>query len=125
MGYFDEDLGVLNFCDDQAVNGMFEETEEFCVKNDIGYDRQSDHYCEYDAERVSFRPGMNHPVIIYTDSRGEEIVNGDTVREAKNLLAAVVSSTNNVDARIHEALRFLDDACRPIPDELQNFQLTS
>jgi hypothetical protein len=117
--YLDE--RVLRFRNDQAHIGEFETTEQFCMKHGIAFDRWSDHYCEYDAERVYFRPGMGVPVIRYADANGKEIVDGETVREALAKLHAAEPSLVLID----EAKRLLREACPEQPDELTKFEISS
>jgi len=108
MEYLKE--GVLEFCNDQAHNGEFERTEDFCVEHDIAFHRWSDHCCEYDAEIADFRPGMNSCVVRYSDSNANEIVCGKTVRQAMTVLKL---------GEVDEALQILAAACPAGPEALQ------
>lgn len=123
------DKTFLRFRNDRAENGEFEQTEEFCVKHDICFDRWSDHYCEYDAENVYFRSGMHAPLVTYADSDAKEIVCGATVREAiekldsfKENVGLPTLSTDHWE-NLDEGLRLLHDACPPLPDALAPFDI--
>lgn len=70
--------------DEEARYGQFDEIEGFCRENGIAYDRHSDGYCEYDPENVSFRPGMDEPVVETTDRQGHVLVNGDDLASLIN-----------------------------------------
>jgi len=63
---------VLRFCDEEACYGQFEKVEEFCEKNKLSFDRNSEAYCSYDAETVSFRPG--HRDCRFSDQNGNPLV---------------------------------------------------
>lgn len=122
-----DDESLLHLKDDQAHNGEFGVTERFCIDNNITFDRNSDHYMEYDGENVHWRPGMSEPQVTLSDSRGKEIVDGDTVRKALELLDAVVDPASEADAStvFHEARRFLHDACPELPPKLEKFEIVS
>ncbi len=117
------DDGFLVFKNDQAVNGEFQETEQFCMDHDIPFDRCSDHYCEYDAENVHWRPGMNSPMIRYADSHGSEIVDGATVREALSKLTSF--SYDHRTALVTEAEKLLQAACPELPPEFEKFEIVA
>ena len=53
-----DENGHLFLVNDEARYGMFEELEDFLCEHDIPYDRHSDARFEWDAENVTFRPGM-------------------------------------------------------------------
>ena len=46
---------ILILCDDQARWGQFEELEGFLLDRGIHFNRHSNSYCEFDAEKVFFR----------------------------------------------------------------------
>ncbi len=121
------DCGWLRLRQDQAVLGEFPETEQFCIDNGISYDRNSDHYCEYDAELLYWRPGMMEPTIRYADARGDEVVAGATVRKAMALLDGISKlSVLNVDAVttvLEKVARLLHDACPKLPPDLAPFEI--
>lgn len=117
--------GLLNLKNDQAYNGEFQETEEFCVEHNIPFDRWSDHYCEYDAEHAYWRPGMKSPFIIPVDSHGNQLICGDTVRKALKELNDS-SAPGSVDAHLEHvanALRLLREACPDLPPRLETFKI--
>lgn len=123
---------TLCFRCDQATNGEFQETEQFCLNHDISYDRWSDHYCEFDAENAYYRPGMDGPRMTLADSDGNEIVDGDTVRRAMAMIDKLAANglwgwededgTTPEDV-FSEAHRLLHDACPTLPDPLPKFQI--
>ncbi|KKM63519.1 hypothetical protein LCGC14_1510630 [marine sediment metagenome] len=124
---------VLLLKNDQACNGEFESTEEFCQKNGIPYDRWSDHYCEADGEKAYWRPGMESPTIHYADSQGCEVVCGATVRKAlaalKNFEASLSDRSENINVAlvfhggVAEAMKLLEEACPELPPKLESFEI--
>ena len=68
------DDGLLRLSNDEAAYGMFEELEKFLVRYGIAFDRRSDAKYGYDAEDVSFRPGMKKPVVCLADQGGNPMV---------------------------------------------------
>lgn len=125
--YLDENF-LLNLKCDQICNGEFAETEQFCIDNDISFDRWSDHYCEYDAENVYFRPGMSIPVMTYANSCEREVVDGKCVRKGMDLVNEFNANYNASDkasdwAKLEEGLRYLRDACPELPPKLEKFEL--
>ena len=125
-GYLN-DGGLLHLKQDQAVNGEFPETEQFCIEHGIAFDRNSDHYCEYNGENVHWRPGMNSVIVTYADSSGKEIVGGDTVRQAMKELTDSIApgSTEAHIDHIAVALRLLNDVCPELPPELEKFKIVA
>lgn len=121
--------GVLCFQNDRADNGEFELTENFCLRNNIPFNRQSDHFNEHDAENVHFRPGMNSPTITYADAHGNEIVDGDTVREAMGALDAAIEKwvSPNTDGLgvAKQVSQLLHCACPDKADELPKFEVVT
>jgi len=113
--------GLLNLRDVQARGGEFPETEQFCLDNGIAYDRWSDHYAEYDSEKASWRPGMDSPMTVYSDSNGNEVVGGKLVREALELLQDSVKA-KAAEARA-AAIRLLGKCCPPAPPKLKKFKI--
>lgn len=124
--YIDE-AGLLTLKTDSARNGEFENTESFCCENNLGYDRWSDHYAEWDAENVYMRPNMQGPVVTYADSDGKEIVDGETVRNALALLKEYFDEDNGGNAGVRsvrdEALECLEAACPELPPPLEKFEI--
>lgn len=126
LAYLDKNDNVLRFQNDQACNGEFEATEEFCQENGISFDRRSDHYCENDAENAYWRPGMNSTKIRYADASGNEIICGETVRKALKKLESFREASPgdpNKGNRVDAALRLLHEACPPLPPNLEPFRI--
>jgi hypothetical protein len=82
----DEDLadyangrdGALSFDDNEAVDGNFEELEEWLILNGIDFNRQSDGYCEYSPCLVMFRKGIGQLDFIL-DHDGHHVMRVDDV----------------------------------------------
>jgi hypothetical protein len=126
LEYLDGDS--LCFKCDQAHNGEFEKTEQFCLDHKIPYDRWSDRYCEWDAENVYYRPDMNGPMTTYADSRRNEIVCGETVRQAMAKVDAFIENYNASDRvrqKLTDAQRLLHDACPTLPEALPKFEIVA
>ena len=121
--------GILHFKDDEAPIGEFLHTETFCMEHGIAWDRNSDHYCEYDAENVYWRPGKNSSLVFrYANSNGHEIIAAAPVREALALLndAEGPSTRNPVSqALIERAIVLLNETCPELPPKLENFEIIS
>lgn len=118
----------LHLKNDQALNGEFSETEEFCKEHGIQFDRNSDHYCEYDAENVYWRPGMKQPLVVSANSRGNEIVEAAEIREALEKIVSYQQTWSHVDGERDEDLltaaeRLLKDVCPELPPELEVLNL--
>ena len=127
LQYLDES-GCLRFRCTRTENGEFEALEEFLVAHDIPYDRWHERYADLDSESVSFRPGMNAPTLLFVDARGDEIIDGETVREAIEKLDSFIKNYGTADrAQDWEALtdaqRLLHDACPEIPEKLEKFEI--
>lgn len=69
-----QDRRYLYFDDSEASYGMFEELEQWCRDHGLSYDRQSEHYGEYDPEYVWWRPGMTEPLSQATLESGEVVI---------------------------------------------------
>jgi len=120
-----DDSGLLHLKCDQAIDGEFPETEQFCLDNAIGFDRNSDHYCEYDAENCHYRPGMSGVVMTHADSSGHEVVDGECVRKG---LALIEKFNYDISyrsdwAKLDEGLRYLRDVCPELPPPLEKFEI--
>ena len=114
---------VLHLKDDQARGGEFSETEQFCMDNGIAFDRNSDHYYEYDGENCHWRPGMDSLVKTYGESEGNERADGGTVREALALLDSDENQEDSPLEKFDKAVLLLRKCCPPLPPELQNFEI--
>lgn len=135
--YLSENGSVLCLKHDQAVNGEFSETEQFCTEHNIPFNRWSDHYGEYSAENVYWRPGMKTPLFTCSNSAGHEVVDGAEVREAIEKLEPPVDQTlvaqaregiqllREWDARVREGIQLLRDICPELPPELEIFNITA
>ena len=133
LEYLEE--GVLRFQNAEAVNGEFSETEAFCIEHDIPFDRNSDHYCEYDGETVYWRPGMGRPTVVYADSSGNERADGVIVRQAMEMLDRLMDRLERVqggevlDVAVEgteseaDVQRLLHEACPELPPKLELFKI--
>lgn len=115
----------LTLRNDQAGNGEFEETEQFCVDHGIPYDRNSSHYQEYDGETAYWRPGMDSPFLTVVNSYGNEMVDGKIIRSAMILMASSISIGHGVvkSEFLERALKLLSDACPQLPPALEDFKI--
>lgn len=121
--YLTEDGKLLNLKCDQAVNGEFPDTEQFCMEHGIAFDRWSDHYCEYDGENASWRPGMNSPTVRYADSSGNEKISAAPIREVIEQLREYLDSQEHDPEVISGVLLTLDSVCPELPPDLEVFNL--
>ena len=125
--------GVLQFTNEDAENGEFSHTEDFCVKHGIAFDRQCGYWHEFNAEDVTFRPADDDsavPLVILRDFQGSEIVCGDTVRkgidELENWLirqGALAPVTG--DNFMTKAHTFFREACPIFAEDLPKFEVES
>ena len=100
--------GHLFLCDDQTRYGEFPELETTCRELGLSYTRWCEGYCEYDAEVIDWRPGMNEPLCRTGSNSGDAtFVPADEVRKALTHL-----ESNHV-GRARELLRKL---CPHVPD---------
>lgn len=72
--------GCLWFCDEEAVNGEFEELEGFCEENDISFCRKSGGSLDYSPEVKEFRSGMEGADVYNTDNEGNPSIKGGAVQ---------------------------------------------
>lgn len=131
--YSDESGQWLQFRDDQAVNGEFADLEDFLIENRISFDRRSSHYCEYDAENVYFRRsriGLDTLETTHVDSNGNEVICGETVRQALEKLDKYEQVAGKATAfqvedweNFAAGLRLLREACPEIPGPLPKFEI--
>ncbi len=125
--YLTDDGRLLTLKCAEAVNGEFPKTEQFCMNHGIPFDRWGDAYGDCDAENVYFRPGMDTPIVRYSDSSGNEVVDGDTVRQAMQKLTDSIAP-GSADAHVDylaDALRLLHDACPELPPALELFNIVA
>ena len=72
--------GTVRFTDDAALNGYFEELEEWLTRHGIDFDRHSDARYEYSAQNVYGR-GRNRPVEMRSDQCYADMVSAAMVRQ--------------------------------------------
>lgn len=100
--------GHLFLCDDQTRYGEFPELETACRALGLSYSRWCEGYCEYDAEIVDWRPGMNESVCRPgSNSSNATFVPAEEVRKA---LAHLQSN------HIGRARELLHKLCPDIPE---------
>ena len=99
--------GHLFLCDDQTRYGEFPELETACRELDLSYTRWCEGYCEYDAEVVDWRPGMNEPACRTGSNSGDA-----TFAPADEVRKALKHLESNHIRRARELLRKL---CPDIP----------
>jgi len=109
---------VLVFKNSLAVWGEFENTEKFCKKYEMPYDRWSDHYCEYSAEMVYFRPDICLSIVIDSD----ECKIGEI---RKDLIEGLSFDCSHVIDRekIMSALAKMTAICPELPQKLERFKI--
>ena len=98
-----DENGYLYLADSEARFGMFEELEAFCVKHGISFDRHSDAFAEYDAENVSYRPGMKEPDISHATQSGDTLLRAEEVQKVLDLLGTYTTG-NESKARLEEGI---------------------
>lgn len=102
--------GPLFLYDDHARNGTFETLETFLRRHHIAFDRHSEAKYEYDAEMVSYRPGMRKPFIWASTQNGEAFV-------SRTLIASALALLDR--HKTQQALRLLRQAIGPDVAPLQ------
>ncbi len=123
--------GVLQFTNEDAENGEFSHTEDFCVKHGIAFDRQCGYWHEFNAEDVTFRPSDDDsavPLVILRDFQGSEIVCGDTVRKATDAILYFQSNYDTSDRvsdweKLAKGITLLREACPVFAEDLPKFQV--
>jgi hypothetical protein len=105
--------GRLVLEDEQAAWGEFYELESVCRDLDLPYQRHSDGYWDCRPQLVFWRPGMEEPQSVTTDSDGGVQAPMDTLREARDLMKA---------GKAAEALALLDEAIIEV-SELPPFRI--
>jgi hypothetical protein len=118
----DADTGQLRLFDDQACFGHFNDLEAWLKEHGLPFDRQSDAYCEYDGETVSFRRDVG--VVWHVASQdGEPLVKADEVEQARDVLRRALQERSPERAR--EALQLLDQVLGPDVLSLPRFRITT
>jgi hypothetical protein len=97
------DSGTLVLQDDEARLGEFDAIERFCVENQVAFDRHSEARYDYNAENVSFRPGMKEPQVNMATADGDDFV--------------LVSDLRPLVEQAWESEEFLDRGVVPPRDE--------
>jgi hypothetical protein len=100
----------LFLCNDQTPYGYFENLEAFLHRHHIAFDRHSEAKYEYDAELVSYRPGMRKP-FIWTSNQNEEAL------VSRALIASTLTLLDR--HKTQQALRLLQQAIGPHVAPLQ------
>jgi hypothetical protein len=121
-----DESGHLHLADAEVRYGQFEELEAFCVQHGIPFDRHSDAKYEFDAENVSFRPGMEHPQQIFSNNNGDDLMDVDQVRPVAAELARLVTAElgrNELLAAVREASRKLSEALPPEVEPLPALEI--
>jgi hypothetical protein len=104
--------GVLRFVHAEKANGEFGELEGWLQENGIPFNRTTEQYHDYDAEDVTWLPGMDSPLVLYKDAMGNENIPGEVVREA--LQALITYSTigsSDRDQYLNRAIDLLKSVC--------------
>lgn len=125
LGYANTN-GHLHFCNAEACNGEFEQTEEFCVEHNIPFTRKSNCNGVYDAETAYFRQGMKQPRVEVCDVDGREIVCVEDVREVRKGIEKWLSGKDMKEFAhdLEIAVARLRKLCPdPVP-ELDKFEIT-
>jgi len=107
--------GPLFLYDDHARNGTFETLETFLRRHHIAFDRHSEAKYEYDAEMVSYRPGMRKPFIWASTQNGEAFVSRESIASTIMLLK---------NHKAQKALRLLQRELGPYVAPLQPLSFT-
>jgi len=113
LDYARKQDGRLYFEDDQASGGQFDALEVFLQQHDIPYERYSDNYAEYDAERVYYAPGMEEPFQRLEDNDGYAMMIGPELRKVRNYIQ---------NGEIDEALMLLKRHLEAFP-EIPKFEV--
>lgn len=124
FAYLDKE-SLLSFECDNAEIGEFKATEAFCWQHKIPFNRESDSYAGYLGEQAYYRPGMQTLLITFFDDTGVEVVRGDSVREAIDLLEKYFIELDShphpgSDSRL-VSMKILRGVCPKIPEKLKTF----
>lgn len=100
-----EGVEVLCLCYEYARWGEFETLEPFLQRYEIPFTRLTMGVCEYDSERIEFRPDSGR-VEYVTNGSGEPVIATTKVREVELLLTrALTSREPRSFKRLETALR--------------------
>jgi len=72
---------TVEFYNDQARGGMFEEIETWCQSHGLTYVRHSEAKFEFDAELAWWQPGMEHPNTVVSNNAHEVLINIVVIQE--------------------------------------------
>jgi len=87
--------GIITIRDYEAVNGEFEDLENWCEENNVSYTRYSAGYSEYMPERKDFRAPNFINIEITTDE-------GDTAIRLADVLKIIEEYPNDILQKIRE-----------------------
>ena len=73
------DNEYLEMSDGEASNGMFEDLENWCMKHDLTYQRNSDACGDESAEEVYWAPGMRGPIFNKTDQNNDVVIDREEI----------------------------------------------
>lgn len=78
--------GFLFLCNDQTFYGYLKNLEAFLHRHHIAFDRYSEAKYEYNAELVSYRPGMREPFNWIATQSEKALVSRKSIASALTLL---------------------------------------
>lgn len=110
--------GFIKFIHVEKGNGEFVDLESWLQENGIPFNRTTEQKDEYDAEDVTWLPGMDSPLVLYTDAMGNENIPGKIVRQALQALINynTAGGAADRDQYLNLALNLLKGVC---PELLQ------
>jgi len=76
------DQEPVEFYDEQASYGHFEDLETVCRELGLTYAVHSEAEAEYDASYTWWRPGMDRPVACYAANNGTVLLDAEAVTQA-------------------------------------------
>ena len=117
-GALDED-GHLRLADPEACYGQFDDLEAFCVRHGIPFDRHSDARYEFDAVNVTFRPGMERPVVVASNNAGDSLAEVDGIRSVARELAWLVTAGLTKDELLAAVAKASKDLEALLPPEVE------
>ena len=85
------EAGLIQIEDPEANWGLFEELENFCINNNIHFDRHSDSHYGYDAENVWFRG--DKVLAEFSTNSGDRLI---TAVEVRKILKKKTSAENRL-----------------------------
>jgi hypothetical protein len=108
---FEED-GIFSLSDPDARSGEFEELEEYLVQNNIPFDRFSDSYAEYEAEKKQYRPESGITGVTLTGGDGHTYVQAEDLRPLLEMNSAIAlekleSLLNERDPQVRPLINYV------------------